>query len=130
VSDDDRRALYQHAALFAMPSRREGFGLVYLEAMASRLPCVGSVHDAAPEVIVDGETGLLVDQGDIGGMARQIADLLTDPDRRERMGQAGHRRFASAFTYDAFARRLSATVRDARAQRSEVPVLRTHRLDS
>jgi phosphatidylinositol alpha-1,6-mannosyltransferase len=63
----DREALdaqYAQASIFALPSRGEGFGLVYLEAMANRLPCVGSIHDAATEVIVDGVTGLLADPDD------------------------------------------------------------------
>ena len=100
--------LYDRAALFALPSRGEGFGLVYLEAMAHRRPSVGSIHDAAGEVIVDGCTGRLVDQQDIDGMAETIACLLRDDEQRRRMGEAGYRRLQEHFAFDTFASRLGA----------------------
>lgn len=98
--------LYRGAALFAMPSRGEGFGLVYLEAMAHRLPCIGSVHDAAREVIVDGSTGQLVDQDDTERLAETIATLLLDEEKRRRMGEAGHCRLHSEFSFEQFADRV------------------------
>jgi phosphatidylinositol alpha-1,6-mannosyltransferase len=100
--------LYRRAALFALPSRSEGFGLVYLEAMTHRLACVGSVHDAAREVIVDGQTGQLVQQDDIDGLADTIAALLLDEPRRRRMGEAGHERLMKEFSVDRFSDRLCA----------------------
>jgi phosphatidyl-myo-inositol dimannoside synthase len=106
VSRATLTALYRHAALFALPSRREGFGLVYLEAMAEGLPCIGSTHDAAGDVIDDGVTGILVDQGDTGALADRLAALLVDEPRRAAMGTAGHRRFEERFTYRHFADRL------------------------
>jgi phosphatidyl-myo-inositol dimannoside synthase len=60
IPDAELRARYQEATIFAMPSRGEGFGLVYLEAMAAGKPCIGSLDDAAREVILHGETGLSV----------------------------------------------------------------------
>jgi phosphatidylinositol alpha-1,6-mannosyltransferase len=99
-------ALYQAAALFALPSRAEGFGVVYLEAMAHRLPCIGSIHDAAREVIVDGQTGRLVDQDDAECLAEAIATLLLDDERRRRMGEAGYRRLVSDFSFDRFEDRV------------------------
>lgn len=105
-----RAALYERAAVFAMPSRREGFGLVYLEAMAHRLPVVASVHDAAPEIIEDGVSGFLVDQADLDGLAAHLVALLTRPDLRRAMGQAGRARFERDFTYAAFAERVRCAV--------------------
>ena len=102
----DLDALYRSAALFALPSRAEGFGLVYLEAMARGLACVGSVHDAAGEVIVDGETGRLVDQSDVRKLAETIAALLLDDDGRRRMGEAGNSRVRSEFTFPQFKSRV------------------------
>jgi glycosyltransferase involved in cell wall biosynthesis len=93
-----------------MPSRREGFGLVYLEAMAHGLPCIGSTHDAAGELIQDGISGFLVDQSDIGLLAERIALLLTDERRRRQMGDRGARRVAEHFTYERFAARLVSLV--------------------
>ena len=104
-------ALYDRAAVFALPSRGEGFGLVYLEAMAHRLACVGSIHDAAPEVIVDGVTGQLVDQDNVPGMADTLATLLLDESRRRAMGEAGYERVAREFTFDRFSDRLRELLR-------------------
>ncbi|MGE0704374.1 MAG: glycosyltransferase family 4 protein [Vicinamibacterales bacterium] len=94
--------LYREAAVFAMPSRGEGFGLVYLEAMAHRLPCIGSVHDAAGEVIENGTTGLLVDLDDSESLGRALVCLLRNADIRARMGQAGFERLQREFTFERF----------------------------
>lgn len=106
VPDSARDALYRRAQLFAMPSQGEGFGLVYLEAMAHGLPCLGSTQDAAREVIADGVTGYLMNQTDIGGLSSRVVELLTDEPRRRVMGEAGRTRVASRFTYRHFASRL------------------------
>ena len=110
VDDDVLDALYRQAAVFALPSRGEGFGLVYLEAMARRVPCIGSVHDAAREVIVDGQTGTLVDQDRNGDLAEAIVALLRDETLRRRMGDAGYRRVVETFGFDRFADRLCGLV--------------------
>ena len=105
----DRQALeecYRRAAVFALPSRGEGFGLVYLEAMAHSLPCVGSVHDAAREVIIDSATGRLVDQDQTGQLAEALIELLMDEGLRRRLGAAGQRRLASEFSFARFESRL------------------------
>jgi phosphatidyl-myo-inositol dimannoside synthase len=103
-------ALYERAALFALPSRGEGFGLVYLEAMAHGLACIGSIHDAAPEVIVDGVTGALVDQDDISSLAETLATLLLDQPRRQALGEAGRARLLGEFSFDRFSRRLCSLI--------------------
>ncbi len=100
-------AIYARAAVFAMPSRGEGFGIAYLEAMAHGLPCIGSVHDAAGEVIDDGVTGYLVDQGDTQALADRLSRLLGDDACRRAMGEAGRHRLGERFTADRFARRLA-----------------------
>jgi phosphatidyl-myo-inositol dimannoside synthase len=110
VSDDVLQALYRRAAVLAMPSRGEGFGLVYLEAMAHGLPCIGSIHDAAGEVIEDGVTGFLVDQEDTRTVADRIVTLLTDEPRRRQMGAEGRRRLEGEFSYEAFGRRMLALI--------------------
>lgn len=106
-------SLYERCAVFAMPSRGEGFGLVYLEAMAHRLPCVGSRQDAASEIIVDRETGLLVDQHDIPGLADAIVLLLGDQKLRASMGAAGFRRLHERFSLDQFSDRVVVSLREA-----------------
>jgi phosphatidylinositol alpha-1,6-mannosyltransferase len=105
--------IYRHAAMLAMPSRREGFGLVYIEAMAAGLPCSGSIHDAASEVVVDGETGYLVDQDDRETLADRIVGLLQDESLRRRFGDAGRVRHQHLFTYEAFRSRLNGHIASA-----------------
>jgi phosphatidyl-myo-inositol dimannoside synthase len=106
-------ACYQRASVFALPSRGEGFGLVYLEAMARGLPCIGSRQDAAVDVIVDGSTGHLVEQTDTGALAARIVELLSDEVGRRTMGAAGRRRLATEFSEAAFASRLTAALETA-----------------
>ncbi len=81
VPDDELASRCRRASLFVMPSRQEGFGLVYAEAMWHGLPCIGSTSDAAGEVIVDGETGLLVPYGNAEAIANAAGGLLGDPER-------------------------------------------------
>jgi phosphatidylinositol alpha-1,6-mannosyltransferase len=110
VTDATLDTLYRRAAVFAMPSRDEGLGLVYLEAMAHGLPCIGSVHDAATEVIDDGVTGYLVDQSSGAQLADRIGTLLTDEAKRLQMGARGLARCQGHFTYDQFRGRLLSLV--------------------
>jgi phosphatidylinositol alpha-1,6-mannosyltransferase len=107
LADAAVRAVMRHAAVFAMPSRGEGFGLVYLQAMRAGIPCLGSRDDAAADVIVDGETGLLVPRQDPEAIAGAVARLLTDEPMRRRMGDAGQRRFEILLTYPRFRARLA-----------------------
>lgn len=102
VSDEELGRLYRRASVFAMPSRQEGFGLVYAEAMWHGLPCIGSTRDAAGEVIRDGETGLLIPYGDAAATAAAVASLLSDPDLGRRLGEAGARRAREVFAYPRF----------------------------
>lgn len=102
--------LYEEAAIFALPSRGEGFGLVYLEAMAHGVACIGSRHDAAGDVIADGLTGRLVNLDNPDELAGTMTDLLIDDDRRQMMGREGFRRYTETFTLDAFTTRFLALV--------------------
>jgi len=79
------------ADIFAWPGYREPIGMVYLEAAARGLPVVAFDSLGVPAVVRDGETGLLVPEGDVEAYARAIACLLADPIRRRTMGEAGSR---------------------------------------
>lgn len=104
VSDAELREQYKRCSLFVMPSRKEGFGIVFLEAMAFGKPVIGGVHGGTPSVVKDGETGLLVDSFDVPGIAHSITSLLSDKDTSEKFGRAGRRRLVEEFTFDKFER--------------------------
>lgn len=87
---------YRNADIFALPTEQEGFGIVFLEAMASSLPIIATRVAAVPEVVSD---GLLVDPGDESALVHAIETLLNDAALRERLGGAGRvhvARFAAA----------------------------------
>ncbi len=83
---------YKRADVFCLPSRQEGFGIVFLEAMAAELPIVASRAAAVPEVVADGECGVLVPPQDSGALAAALAAILKNPQERLRLGQGGGRR--------------------------------------
>lgn len=90
---------WTQASLYVQPSRREaGLSLAVVEAMASGLPVVATSVGGLPEVVEDGVTGLLVNPEDPAALARGISDLLLDPDRSRRLGQAGRQRVASLYS--------------------------------
>jgi glycogen synthase len=117
VSREAVRQLYSHAAVFCCPSVYEPFGIINLEAMACQTPVVASAVGGIPEVVVDGETGVLVplelaapmQPADAAQFEHDLADainaLMADPPRRARMGAAGRRRAVESFGWDAIARR-------------------------
>ncbi len=85
------------ATIMVVPSRYDGLPFIPLEAMALGKPVVGTRVDGVQDVIVDGETGFLVDLDDDESMAQKIMELLGDPELRERMGQAGRKRVGEHF---------------------------------
>lgn len=94
---------YQAASLFVFPSRHEGMPNALLEAMASGLPVIASRIAGNEELVVPGETGLLVSAEDADALREALRQLLTDEAARERMGRAGQIRVAEKFGWDATA---------------------------
>ena len=84
--------------VFVHPGQPEPFGLVNIEAMAMAKPIVAFAHGALPEIIVNGETGLLVLPGDEQGMVQALAKLLDEPQLAIEMGEAGRERVEQHFT--------------------------------
>jgi glycosyltransferase involved in cell wall biosynthesis len=93
------RELYYEHAVFAMPSRFEPLGQVFLEAMACGLPCIGTTLDAMPELIHDGRTGFLIEPGDADALADHLCALLLDPSLSARLGHAGVEKLATHHTW-------------------------------
>ncbi len=89
IAHDDVPAVLQRLDIFAMPSTWEGFGVSALEASAMELPIVASNIHGIPDVVLDGETGLLLPPADVGALADAIARLATDATLRRAMGVAG-----------------------------------------
>ena len=106
VSESDLHTLWKKSHLFAMPSRGEGFGLVYIEAMRHGLPVIASIHDAGQEVNIDSVTGYNVDLNKPGQLVERLIHLLKNPDTAKTMGQAGYKRWQEHFQYSAFKQRF------------------------
>jgi alpha-maltose-1-phosphate synthase len=115
----DMIQIFSHATVFVCPSVYEPFGLINLEAMACEIPVVATATGGIPEIVVDGETGYLVpvEVGDdkfgsprdparfAADLAERISDLLADPAKARRFGEAGRRRVLEHFSWTAIARR-------------------------
>lgn len=97
---DSKRDLLSAGDLFAMPSRVDSFGIVYLEAWLHRKPVIGALAGGVPDVVGHGVDGLLVPFGDENELARSIAVLLDDPVRSEEMGERGYRKVMAEHTWD------------------------------
>jgi phosphatidylinositol alpha-1,6-mannosyltransferase len=130
VADDRLPALYACADVFAAPNRarwggleQEGFGIVFVEAAACGIPQVAGDSGGAPEAVVHGETGLLVERpGNPSEVASALERLIGDPPERCRLGRQSRRRAEDLFAYDVLAARLAAyltAVGDRVACRSE-----------
>jgi glycosyltransferase involved in cell wall biosynthesis len=103
---------YATADLFTLPSRMENFPLVLLEAMASGLPVAATAVGGVPELVVHGETGLLVPPNDPDALADAINDLLDDPEEMEEMGARGRQLVSDHYTWDRVAERIAGYLRD------------------
>jgi len=106
------KGLLKHAALFLQHSvtahdgNMESFGISLIEAMASGIPVVTTDHNGFSETVIHGETGFLVEEHDVEGMAAMILALLKDPDQAMRLGRAGRTRVEEEFTSERAAAKL------------------------
>jgi glycosyltransferase involved in cell wall biosynthesis len=105
--------LWRAADLFVMPTRAEAFGIVFQEAAAAQLPVVSTRIAAVPEIVADGETGVLVPPGDPRALAEAVRALAADPARRRAMGEAARRRVAGRADIGVYVRRLGEVLRRA-----------------
>lgn len=113
VPGEELPAYYDAGNVFAMPSRTrcggidvEGLGIVYLEAAATGLPVVAGNSGGAPDAVLDGQTGIVVEGGSVDAVAGAVAGLLRDTARARSMGEAGRRWMERAWRWDLVAARL------------------------
>jgi glycosyltransferase involved in cell wall biosynthesis len=99
VQHDELQRLYARAAVVACPSRREGFGVACLEAMAHGRPVVATPVGGLLDLVVDGETGIVVPPRDPAALRTALERLLADPDLRRRLGTAGRDRARTDFSW-------------------------------
>ncbi len=114
-------AYYAAGDVFAMPARTrgggldvEGLGIVYLEAQAAGVPVIAGNSGGAPETIVDGETGYIVDGRNIRQLAERITGLLLDPAHSRKMREAGRRHVSENWTWDVMGAQLRSILRGIR----------------
>jgi glycosyltransferase involved in cell wall biosynthesis len=100
VQHDELQQLYARAAVVACPSRREGFGVACLEAMAHGRPVVATRVGGLLDLVVDGETGIVVPPRDPAALRSALERLLADPDLRRRLGTAGRDRARMYFSWE------------------------------
>ncbi len=98
---------YAACDVFALPSRGEGFGLVFLEAMAHAKPVIGGAHGGIPDIVEDGVTGTLVPHGNAERLADALQFLFANPDRAREMGAHGKDRVEKNFSFEQFQLRLA-----------------------
>jgi FkbM family methyltransferase len=106
LSDATVDQLLQGCDIFCAPSRYESFGLMNVEAMMFSRPVVSTRVGGIPEVVVDDETGILVDPDDVGGLLRALRRLVDDPALARRLGRAGRARYETEFTNDTAVARM------------------------
>lgn len=112
LSQDQLGEWYAASDVFALPSKGEGFGLVYLEAMAYGKAVVAGAHGGAPEIVEDGVTGYVVPHGDLPQLASALATLLSDDELRQKMGARGQARVQREFLFAQFAKSLKKILRE------------------
>ncbi len=100
ISEEEKRDLLAAGDVFAMPSRTESFGIVYLEAWLYGKPVVGALAGAVPEVINDGQDGFVVPFGDVRQLAQAIHRLLNDRELARRFGKAGYQKTIAQHTWE------------------------------
>jgi glycosyltransferase involved in cell wall biosynthesis len=110
IAPGDVPDFYDALDVFAMPSRTDSFGIVYLEAWANGKPVVAASAGGVPEVVTDGETGLLVSFGDVPALADSLSRLIDDAGYARQLGEAGRALVRSGYTWDERYRTLAGRV--------------------
>jgi glycosyltransferase involved in cell wall biosynthesis len=99
VPDERLYLLYQECDVFAMPSSKEGFGIVFLEAMRHGKACIGGNHGGTPEVIDHEVDGYLVDYGDVAQLTHYLVELSQNVELRRDMGLKGYQKVKAGYLF-------------------------------
>jgi glycosyltransferase involved in cell wall biosynthesis len=105
INADERRAALGRASVYCLPSWKEGLPFSILEAMSASLPIISTPVGSIPEAVEDGVTGLLVNPGDVQGLASAICHILLSPETAKSMGEMGKNLQLEKFSSDAMGRR-------------------------
>ena len=100
IPDDEKRDLLAAGDVFAMPSRTDSFGIVFLEAWLYEKPVIGALAGGIPDVVTDGKDGLIVRFGDVPHLSDCIQNLLTDSRLAQALGERGHAKVLREHTWD------------------------------
>ncbi len=100
IDDHDLIRELKKSEVFALPSTREGFGIVLVEAFACSVPCVAYYSDGVMDVIEDGKNGFLVEQRNVGALAEKIGYLLKNKKEAAEFGKNGRKKTEKQFTWD------------------------------
>lgn len=111
VEGGDKDRLFAAADLFVLPTRNDTFGLVVLEALRAGLPVITTHQGSLPEMVRHGENGYLIDPDNVSELAEKLLTLLANEPLRLSMGRKGREIYESAYTYEKYADRLDAAVR-------------------
>ena len=106
IADELLPSYYDACDLFVLPSLREGFGIVFLEAMHHAKACVGAMAGGIPEVVEDGGTGLLAQPDNVDSFVQCVVRPLGNRQERDAMGRRGRERLEREFSYEKFRARL------------------------
>lgn len=111
LADDALKDAYARATVFALPSSKEGFGIVYLEAWQFGLPVICSKFGASCEIVSDGEDGFVVDPDNVEELADKIIRLISDRDLARRFGERGRRKVNEKYSDLQFGENFKALIR-------------------
>lgn len=103
---DSLEPFYQYCDIFSLPSKGEGFGIVFIEAMKFGKPCIACVEGGQVDAVINNETGLLCEYNDIYGLSTRIIDLYQNQSLRKRLGSNGYKHIIKNFTFGSYKERL------------------------
>ena len=111
VDDAQLQSLLSNAHVFVMPSKKEGFGIVFLEAMAAGLPCIGANHGGTPEVVEHGKSGFLIEYGDHQKLAFYLRALAESPELYRGISEGASYRATNTFALTSMAAKWKSLLR-------------------